>query len=231
MKTIAALLVLFAAVPLFAQVQDNSFLIEEATNQDPGVIQHINMLLWDGDSDSWLYAFTQEIPIRTMKHQFSYTVPVGSADSETRLGDITLNYRYQLFGDAESRVAVSPRLSVIVPTGEDSDETGVQLGIPYSAKITERFRAHTNVGVTWFSDDIDTTYFAGQSFVFAVTPKFDVHFEAVWSGNDSDDEIVLSPGIRWAHDRPSGLQIVPGVAYVRGADDADSVLLYLSFEK
>ena len=231
MRSIAAALALLIALPMLAQVQDNSFLLEEATNQEPGVVQHINLLLWDKDSDSWVYSFTQEWPIRSMKHQFSYTIPIGSFDGDTELGDIALNYRYQLFGDDEARVAVAPRLSLIVPTGEESDETGVQFGIPISAKLTERLRAHTNLGATWFSDDVDTTFFAGQSLVFAITPRFDAHFEVLWSGNDDDDQILLSPGIRWAHDLPSGLQIVPGVAYVRGPNDSDAALFYLSFEK
>jgi hypothetical protein len=44
---------------------------------------------------------------------------------------------------------------------------------------------------------------------------------------------VVSPGIRWAHDFSSGLQIVPGLAYPIDAgpgDEPDALFLYLSFE-
>ena len=48
-----------------------------------------------------------------------------------------------------------------------------------------------------------------------------------------DESLVLNPGARWAFDFPSGLQIVPGVAYTLGLDDGaggDGLFLYLSFE-
>jgi hypothetical protein len=43
----------------------------------------------------------------------------------------------------------------------------------------------------------------------------------------------LSPGIRWAHNFPSGLQIVPGIAIPMGVGASRgerAVFLYLSFE-
>ena len=49
----------------------------------------------------------------------------------------------------------------------------------------------------------------------------------------ASDGLLVSPGIRWAHNFSSRLQIVPGVAFpIRvgpSAGDA-AVLLYLSFE-
>ena len=47
------------------------------------------------------------------------------------------------------------------------------------------------------------------------------------------DEVFLNPGVRWAFNFDSGLQIVPGIAYTVGladADGADGLFLYLSFE-
>jgi hypothetical protein len=44
---------------------------------------------------------------------------------------------------------------------------------------------------------------------------------------------TLSPGIRWAYNFASGLQIVPGIAFPIGFSanrDQRAVLLYLSFE-
>jgi hypothetical protein len=45
-------------------------------------------------------------------------------------------------------------------------------------------------------------------------------------------EAYISPGIRWAYDRPSGLQVVPGVAFPIGIghNHDTQVLLYLSLE-
>ena len=43
-------------------IQDNSFLIEEAYNQDPGIIQEIQLYLRDLRTGAWVYSFTQEWP-------------------------------------------------------------------------------------------------------------------------------------------------------------------------
>lgn len=232
MKVTAVLLALVFVFSASAQVQDNSFLVEEAYNQEPGVVQHVNLLLRDRDSDSWIYSFTQEWPIRSLKHQFSYTIPIGSFAGDTQLGDVELSYRYQWIGDGAASLAVAPSISLVLPTGEGSDDVGVEVGLPLSRVLTPRLRAHTNVGATWFTGgDSDTELFAGQSLVYAITPQLDGHIEVLWSGNGDDGELLISPGIRWAYDRPGGLQIVPGVAYVRGDDGADAALFYLSFEK
>src|SRR6187549_1957396 len=53
-------------------IEDNSMLIEEAFNQEAGVIQHIsNFIIDDGN---FVYAYTQEIPIPNEKHQLSFGV-------------------------------------------------------------------------------------------------------------------------------------------------------------
>ena len=41
------------ASELLTGVQDNSFLLEEAYNQEPGIVQHINFLLYDRDAKNW----------------------------------------------------------------------------------------------------------------------------------------------------------------------------------
>ena len=253
-KTISIILLLLTATAVIAQetgppeeekseaselltgVQDNSFLLEEAYNQEPGVVQHINLLLYDRDAKDWFYAFTQEWPVRSMKHQFSYTIPLtydGDGDDSLNLGDIALNYRYQLIGNGESKVAVSPRLSVILPTAEDNDVTGVQVGVPISTILGERVLAHTNFGATWFNHDVDPEYLVGQSLIYAISPNVNALVEAVWTGNSDDHDTVISPGIRWAINRPNGSQIVPGIAYVMDVSDddgSDAILLYFSYE-
>ena len=95
-------------------IQDNSFLIEEAYNQEDGVVQHINTFQRQKNGD-WVYTFTQEWPIGGLAHQFSYTIPLRRADSNIGFGDLALNYRYQLMGDGDSALAVSPRVSLLLP--------------------------------------------------------------------------------------------------------------------
>ncbi|HWP83737.1 MAG TPA: hypothetical protein VNN17_00975, partial [Terriglobia bacterium] len=77
-------------------IQDNSFLIEEAYNQEPRVIQHISFFTYAPESESWLYNFTQEWPAPgDARHQLSYTIPVARSGG-AGVGDLALNYRYQL---------------------------------------------------------------------------------------------------------------------------------------
>ena len=56
-------------------IADNSFLIEEAYNQEPGVVQHISNFARPEGGDAWDFGFTQEWPLGGMRHQLSYTVP------------------------------------------------------------------------------------------------------------------------------------------------------------
>src|SRR2546430_787614 len=91
----------FAAEPLAKGIQDNSFLVEEAYNQEPGVVQHIFNLpiLFTGHEKDISLSFTQEWPIFSQTHQFSYTIPysfVGNGGWENGLADIRLNYRFQV---------------------------------------------------------------------------------------------------------------------------------------
>ena len=58
-----------------APIQDNSFLVEEAYNQERGVVQHISTFSRMWNSRDWTYSFTQEWPgPRNWRHQFSYTL-------------------------------------------------------------------------------------------------------------------------------------------------------------
>ncbi|HPS72404.1 MAG TPA: hypothetical protein PLM70_09135 [Bacteroidales bacterium] len=56
----------------FQRIEDNSFLLEEAYNQEAGVIQHISTFQYDL-MRSWNYSFTQEWPVPNQKHQLSFT--------------------------------------------------------------------------------------------------------------------------------------------------------------
>ena len=98
-------------------IADNSFLIEEAFNQEPGVVQHISVFQLFRPADTWTYSFTQEWPLFGQGHQLSYTVPVqrtrNGSSVATGLGEVAVNYRYQLVGGATDRLFVAPRLSGI----------------------------------------------------------------------------------------------------------------------
>lgn len=213
-----------------AAIQDNSFLVEEAYNQETGVVQHISLFMRDRRSGDWLYTFTQEWPAPTQKNQLSYTIPVNGG-TRTRLGDMLLNYRYQLLGSGETRTAIAPRLSVIIPTGGGS--SAVQVALPVSHILASRLIAHSNAGATWVRDRRATDVSLGQSFIYALSRRVHLMAEATWTRTDGKGETLVSPGVRWAYNRPSGMQIVPGIAFPFGVGSSAgerSLLIYFSVE-
>jgi len=248
-----------AALPAGAQIQDNSFLIEEAYNQGPGVVQHINTFTLFDDTDDWAYSFTQEWPAPGLRHQLSYTLPwqslEGSPDGKDGAGDVALNYRYQLLGSGETAVAVSPRFSLILPTGDEEEGRGLgalgfQVNLPLSVVLGSRAITHVNLGATFtpgakneFGDEADlTAYNFGQSFIWLARDNFNVMLELAYNSGEEivgrgltegSDSFFINPGIRWSHDFANGLQIVPGLAVPIGVGPSEgerAVFVYLSFE-
>jgi hypothetical protein len=242
--------------PLSAvQIQDNSFLIEEAYNQERGVVQHIATYERSSAGDS-RFAVTQEWPLGGIRHQLSYTIPVQrSRATGTGLGDVALHYRYQLVGNPDAIVLVAPRITVLLPTGNEAMERGggglgLQANIPVSYVVGPALVTHWNVGATVTPSARNpqgnaattTDLNLGASAVWLVRPSFNLMVEALWlstgvvAGNGltgREETGYLSPGVRMAFDLAGDLQIVPGLAYtfgLGGDSDGDAVFLYLSFE-
>jgi hypothetical protein len=110
-----------------APIQDNSFLVEEAYNQERGVVQHISTFARPRGGGAWSYSFTQEWPLLGQRHQLGFTLPVESAEGPrggTGVGDLALNYRWQVLGIGGSRVALAPRVSALLPTGDEERGRG-----------------------------------------------------------------------------------------------------------
>jgi hypothetical protein len=241
-------------------IQDNSFLVEEAYNQTFGVVQHINTFTRSWDSKDWIYTFTQEWPVPgDPRHQLSYTLPLqhagALAGSGGGIGDVLVNYRYQLVGSGDTRVAFAPRVSLILPTGDvrfgrGVGGTGVQTNLPLSVVLNKRLVSHWNAGGTFVPHAEDDSrnrsfsagYNLGQSFVWLAKPRFNVLLETVYTTSQQvtgpaktewSRAMFINPGIRWAHNFKNGLQIVPGVAVPIGAGPSAGergVFFYLSFE-
>lgn len=238
-------------------IEDNSFMVEEAYNQEDGVIQHISYFQRLASSKDWLYTFTDEWPVRTQKHQLSTTF-IATHSGEfggAGLGDTLINYRYQLVGTGETKLAVAPRLSVILPTGESTQGrgyggTGLQTLIPVSIVHNKWLVTHWNAGATWIPHTKDAlgeragtvNVDLGQSFVWLVSHRINGMLETTWTSTEAvvakgkterSQDIFISPGIRWAYNFKSGLQIVPGIAVPVGVGPSTGekgFILYLSFE-
>ncbi len=241
--------------PLTAlQIQDNSFLIEEAYNQERGVVQHIGTFARPSGGNAWAYSFTQEWPLTGIRHQLSYTIPVQNDDLGTGLGDIGLNYRYQLLGHPDAPVVFAPRLSLFLPTGSHQDgrgagALGLQTNLPLSLVLAPQVVTHWNAGATitpsaksLFGEEATTASFnLGASAIWLLRPSFNLMVEALWLSEASvvgtgetvrDEFLLLNPGFRAAFD-VGNLQIVPGVAYtfdLSPNSDTDALFAYLSFE-
>ena len=257
MKPLLPLLAMpIAAIAAEGPIQDNSFLVEEAYNQEEGVVQHINTFQKFRNSRDWVYAFTQEWPVGGLAHQFSYTVPVvRPGDGHAGIGDVALNYRYQLLGDGEAKVAISPRFTVVLASGSEAQgrgagATGFQILLPMSFVLTPMLVAHSNAGYTWTPKAKDAdgnkadlkSWNVGQSLVWLAGQRINFMLEAIYArgqevagaGRTSTvKSAYVSPGVRWSYDFASGLQIVPGVAFPIGVGPSrheKSVFVYLSFE-
>ena len=243
------------ASSLAGQIQDNSFLLEEAYNQESGVVQHISAFE-RVDGGDWAYNFTQEWPLGGIRHQLSYTIPVENPEGfGTGLGDVALNYRYQLAGNPDARAVAAPRLSVLLPTGDEEEgrgagAVGLQVNLPVTLVLTDKVVTHWNAGATvtpsarnGLGDKSTTTNFnLGASVIWLLRPSLNLLVEALWLSEESvigdgvtarEESGVLSPGIRLALDVAGDLQIVPGIAYTIGVTPdttEDALFLYLSFE-
>jgi hypothetical protein len=239
-------------------IQDNSFLIEEAYNQEAGVVQHISTFSRMWNSRDWSYTFTQEWPgLHNPRNQYSYTL-IGMHSGEfgsAGVGDVIFNYRYQAVGNGESRVAFAPRVSMLLPSGDVAHGRGlggigIQFELPVSIVLTRRLVTHWNAGGMFVPraqgpDHSRATSFGynlGQSVVFIAHPRVNFIVETAYSQFQSvvqpgatewSPSLLISPGIRWAYNYKNGLQIVPGLAFPIGLGPTageKGVFAYLSLE-
>jgi DtxR family transcriptional regulator, Mn-dependent transcriptional regulator len=241
------------------EILDNSFLVEEAFNQERGVFQNIfNAVRFDG---GWKASFTQEWPVPSQAHQFSYTIPVGGLSGTSGVGDVMLNYRYQLWTEAGGRPAFSPRLSVILPSGDEekgfgNGSLGIQVNLPFSKQRNDLY-FHWNGGFTLLPGVSDTrcctllpiddvtllTPHLSASAIWRVRPMLNMMMESLieWPETLSATGIgltgrstafTLSPGARggWnIGDHQLVLGLALPITWTGGDSDA-AVLGYFSYE-
>jgi hypothetical protein len=163
------------------------------------------------------------------RHQLSYTLVAAHAGayagSGAGWGDVILNYRYQLVGNGDTRTAFSPRLSVLLPSGDETQgrgfgATGIQASFPLSVVLHPRLVSHWNAGTTFVSKARDALhnrantvgYNLGQSLIWMAHPRFNVMMETVYASAQSvvaPDQtqwtrlLYVSPGIVQLQERPA----------------------------
>jgi Putative MetA-pathway of phenol degradation len=198
-------------------------------------------------------SFTQEWPIFSQLHQFSYTIPyvfVENSGPESGFADIRLNYRFQGLMETERTPAFAPRFSLVTPTG-DADKgfghgrLGYEVNLPFSKIVSDRWTLHFNAGGSVFLDakgHDSWNYNLGASAIYAVSKDFNLMLESVAGWNEDVDlarridrttTALISPGARYAFNLPNDLQIVVGAAVPIGltSDSPDyGFFFYCSFE-
>lgn len=230
-------------------ITDNSFLVEEAFNQEPGIFQNI-LTVRRENIGAWETGFTQEWPLFTQRHQISYTVPFASSDGASGVGDAFVHYRLQVFDGSDARPAFSPRVSLILPTASDglgSESFGWEFNLPFSKQVGDVY-LHWNAGMTQFPSatiegqeyNLLTPRVAGSA-IWRVQRMFNLMLESVveWEEGVVDGQttrnttVTLVPGFRTGWDVGDDTQIVVGLGLpVTFKDHGDSagVLVYFSYE-
>ena len=229
------------------RITDNSFLVEEAFNQEPGIFKNIfNAARSDG---SWAATFTQEWPVLSQAHQFSYTLSWAHGRGGNGFGDTLLNYRYQAMVEGPGRPAFSPRLSLILPTasrGFGDDSAGLQVNLPFSKQSGDIYW-HWNAGLTWlpsadFNGDSRSlaSPFLAASAIVRLHPMLHAMLESVVNfdeqpaatGTIRERFFTLSPGARGGWDVGDD-QVILGVAVpiTWGEGERDTAaFVYVSYE-
>lgn len=238
------------------RISDNSFLVEEAFNQEAGVFQ--NIFGATRIQGTWAASFTQEWPAPSQTHQLSYTLAFINDGTQNGVGDALLNYRYQAMVEGPGRPAFSPRLSLVVPSGNSgkglgNGSFGLQVNLPFS-KQTGDWYWHWNAGMTWLPgaeatfrrddlavdrrDTLVSPFLAGSA-IYRLRPMFHLMLESAIYSDESIAEIdtgrgttfTLSPGFR-AGWNVGDKQVVAGFALPISWGDTSNTggFFYFSYE-
>lgn len=242
----------------YRRLQSAAFFVETAYHQDGDELQHTFKLIRDREH-YWAASFLSEIPLGSYKDQLSVSVPaqfVSRGGSIPRgAGDTEIEYSRTVIGNNVSRVTVSPTVGVSLPTGSYRRDlgygtTGIKFSVPASYVITPRLGASTNVGVEYFRKAKNesgeranlTNFELGQSIAWYAKPNLNLLVEAVWERSqrvagdnlkEQENEVFVSPGVRWAHTFRNGATIIPGFAVPVGVGPSrgnNGVFFYLAFE-
>ena len=226
------------------EILDNSFLVEEAFNQEAGVFQNIFNGVRTGNT--WAASVTQEWPLASQTHQLSYSLS-WAGNPGSNFGDVLINYRYQALMESPGVPAFSPRVSLVLPGGEAGrDSPGVQFNLPFS-KQTSNLYWHWNAGLTLLpsaefegeSRSLETPFLAGSA-IARIRPMLHGMLESVLifadeptaSGTSRRTAFTLSPGVRGGWNIGDHQAVVGLAVPITWSDDETetAAFFYFSYE-
>jgi hypothetical protein len=206
------------------EIVDNSFLVEEAYNQEAGIFQNIFGALRN-EGGQWAATFTQEWPAPSVRHQLSYAL-VFDNEGRGSMGDVAINYRYQLRTGEGGGTALSPRVSLLLRARREHSleaaRVGIELNLPASRQFGDIF-LHGNAGVRMYPQvesgvfplpvelqaprdvSLVNPFLAGSA-ILRVKPMVNLMFESVVLFEERivgrattarDTTVILSPGTRF----------------------------------
>jgi hypothetical protein len=131
-----------------------------------------------------------------------------------------------------------------------TETVGYQVNIPLSVELSNKFVTHWNMGATFTPRAKDSageksnvrSFNYGASLVYLATENFNLMLEAVGTSTETapisgvkftESTFFVNPGLRYAINFKSGLQVVPGISMPIGIGPSEGEyggLLYLSFE-
>ena len=181
-------------------IEDNSFFIEEAYNQEPGVVQWIFGGLYTFPNKLAALSFTNEWPCpgRLTNSATPFRGQEVDGQPQGYRGPYAQLPLSAPPGEDKNGVAIAPRLSVILPTGDwrkglGYGTTGWQLSLPASKRISRHFAMHFNAGATaypsakWLVAGGTTSRQnlwgtnQGASLIWLASPRINLMLEAVAS--------------------------------------------------
>jgi hypothetical protein len=154
------------------------------------------------------------------------------------IGDVALNYRYQLAGSGDSKFAMTPRFTLILPTGDWRREATVPSATTSRSRRasapSERWNFHFDAGETTVphTRGVAHVLVLADNIVWLPRKRLNAMVETLYQRADRVTSIVINLAVRWPTTF-SGLQIVPAIGFPFGVGPSArerSVILYVSFE-
>lgn len=226
--------------------------VEDALNEEEGEMEH-RLQAWRFPKDgftTWRYG--QDWSLFSERHQFEWRISAQDLGPRRRgWGDLEVGYVYQAMGGEDARSALGLGLMAVLPTGDwrrgfGAGAPGLELEIPYSRLLGERWAWHLNVGAAWIprarteegERHVLREQRLAQGLVFQPRPGLQLLLEAEVSeereGSEAwEREAWVQPGLRVVKRLSPRLAIAPAIGFPIGVGRRAGewgIVFQLSFE-